>query len=104
MRMSALNTIFSGAPVSDPAPGRIDAVANGKRGRLDRCRRRPADAPAAIALGTSHAASRRSFLFARRVGPAVEAVPPRLAGFTSSGPDGETVRNFATIVGKCFNR
>src|SRR2546425_114750 len=30
---------------------RIDAVADGERGRLDRCRRRPADAPAAIAFG-----------------------------------------------------
>ncbi len=30
---------------------RIDALADGERGRLDRCRRRSDDAPAAIALG-----------------------------------------------------
>ncbi len=52
----------------------------------------------------THAASRRSFLSSLRVGPAVEAVTPRLARFTSSAPAGEAVRNFATIDGKCFKR
>ena len=65
-----------------------------------------ADACAGSKTGASasHAASRRGFLSSRRVGPAVEAVTLRLAGFTSNGRAGETVRNFATIDGKCFKR
>ena len=81
----------SGAPVSDLRPGtnRMSAVA---------C------AGLKIGASTSHAAPRRSFLPSPRFGPAVEAVTQRLAGFTSSGLAGETVRNFATIDGKCFKR